>query len=130
VPTFAEFAKNPEFEKLMRGWGREGDRAFIAELDGQPAGAAWFRLWNEDEHSYGFVDGRTPELGLGVRAEQRSRGVGRALLRALLAQAQQDGYAAISLSVEPDNFSRQLYESEGFEKVGENGNAWTMVKKF
>lgn len=128
-PTLAEFSTHPEFKKLLRGWGREGDRAVMAELGGKQAGAAWYRLWTDGEHTYGYVDSATPELGIGVEPSQRGRGVGRALLRGLIEQARLDGYAALSLSVEPDNYSRQLYESEGFTKVGENGGAWTMVLK-
>lgn len=128
-PAAEEFAKNPEFQKLMRYWGRAGDRAVIAEVDGQPVGAAWFRFWTDAEHSYGYVDANTPELGIGVRAEQRGRGVGRKLLRALIEQARKDSIAEISLSVEPQNLSLWLYKTEGFVKVGEYGNSWTMVKK-
>lgn len=127
-PTLAEFSANAEFVKLLRGWGRPGDRALLALAAGRPAGAAWYRLWSEAEHSYGFIDTATPELGLGVAAAYRGQGIGRALLRGLIAQAQADGFAALSLSVEPENFSRALYESEGFVKVGENGGAWTMAR--
>lgn len=127
-PSLAEFSTNEEFQKLSRDWGRQGDRAFIAEVEHRPVGAVWYRLWTIAEHSYGFIDESTPELGMGVAPTWRGQGIGRALLRAALAQAGQDGFRAISLSVEPDNFSRRLYESEGFTKVGVNGNAWTMVK--
>ncbi len=128
-PSYNDFASHSEFVKLLRDWGRAGDRALIAEVDGEAAGAAWFRLWTDDEHSYGYVNAVTPELGMGVERKQRSKGVGRALLQALIKQASKDGYAALSLSVEPENFSRELYESEGFVKVGEEGDAWTMLKK-
>ena len=129
-PTLQEFESNPEFSKLMKGWGyRPGDKAVIAEIDGRSAGAAWYRLWTDEEHTYGFVDEKTPELGMGVRSALRGVGIGRELLRALIDEAYYEGYEQISLSVEPDNFSRKLYASEGFVKVGENDGAWTMVKK-
>lgn len=129
-PLLRDFADDPEFQKLMRGWGnRRGDKAVIAEIDGRSAGAAWYRLWTDEEHSYGYVDEKTPELGMGVRSALRGVGIGRQLLRGLIDEAYYDGYEQISLSVEPDNFSRKLYASEGFVKVGENDGAWTMVKK-
>jgi ribosomal protein S18 acetylase RimI-like enzyme len=126
-PAFAEFRKHPEFTKLLAGWGRPGDRALIAEQGGTMLGAAWFRLWTPQLHSYGFVDAGTPELGLAVVPDFRARGVGRALLQALIQAARADGYAALSLSVDPANRARHLYESEGFRKVGESGTSWTLL---
>lgn len=129
-PTLQQFATDPRYLMLMQGWGRRpGDKAVIGEIEGRSAGAAWFRMWTEAEHSYGYVDEKTPELGMGVRSALRGLGIGRQLLRALIDEAYYDGHEAISLSVEPDNFSRKLYASEGFVKVGENDGAWTMVKK-
>ena len=122
-----EFRRRPEFRKVLIGWGRPGDVSFMAEENERPIGAAWQRLWTEEEHSYGFVDAETPELGIAVHASHRSKGVGRALLRALIEAARDDGIRTLSLSVDPDNFSRRLYESEGFVKVGESGTSWTMI---
>jgi len=36
------------------------------------------------------------------------------------------GFRAISLSVEPDNPARRLYERAGFTRAGTVGGAWTM----
>ncbi|MGW7072581.1 hypothetical protein ACWGII_29645 [Streptomyces sp. NPDC054855] len=41
------------------------------------------RFFTEDEPAYGFVHADIPELAIGVVADWRGRGVGRALLRAL-----------------------------------------------
>ena len=121
-----KFFANPEYKKLLLGWGRLGDKSFVAEEGQRPIGAAWYRLWDEENHSYGFIDSNTPELGIGVKAKYRSKGVGRLLLRALIKSACDDGFKALSLSVDPSNFARQLYESEGFVKDGESGTSWTL----
>ena len=126
-PAFAEFRNDAEFLKLLGDWGRPGDVAVVAEDGGTMLGAAWFRLWTEARHSYGFVEERTPELALGVAPHARRRGVGRALLRALADAARDDGHPALSLSVAPDNVARRLYESEGFRKVGTSGTSWTLL---
>ncbi|MBI3304434.1 MAG: GNAT family N-acetyltransferase [Deltaproteobacteria bacterium] len=126
-PELEEFIEHPEFHKLLSEWGRPGDRAVIAEADGTPIGAAWYRLWTEENHSYGFVDASTPELGIAVHPRHRSKSVGRALLRELIEAARKDGFASLSLSVDPSNYARQLYESEAFVKVGESGTSWTMI---
>ena len=114
-PPFEEFSSN-----LLDNWGRDGDLAIIAEEDGQPAGAAWCRLWTDEDHSYGYVDAETAELGLAVDSKYRSRGIGRALLRELIRRSPR-----LSLSVDPKNPARRLYESEGFVKTGESGTSWT-----
>ena len=126
-PLFAAFCDNAEFTKLLTDWGRKGDRAVIADDDGSKSGAAWFRLWTAELHSYGFVDATTPEIAIAVRADYRSKGVGRRLLDALIQTARDDGFPALSLSVNPQNRARQLYESAGFRKVGESGTSWTLL---
>ncbi len=128
-PTPAEFREHPEFTKLLADWGRPGDRGVLAEAQRTRVGAAWFRLWTPELHSYGYVDARTPELAIAVVSTHRSRGVGRTLLRALVRIARKDGYPALSLSVSPSNYARSFYESEGFQKVGESGTSWTFLLK-
>jgi len=126
-PALAELREHPEFTKLLAAWGRPGDRGVVAEEQQSRIGAAWFRLWTPELHSYGFMNAETPELGIAVAVGHRSRGVGRTLLRALIEMAQSDGLPALSLSVSPSNYARALYESEGFCKVGETGTSWTLV---
>jgi len=127
-PDFEVFSKtNPEFQKLLAGWGRPGDFAVIAEINHQPAGAAWYRLWTEDLHSYGYVDPQTPEVGLGVDQSFRRRGIGRMLMNQLLERSLEQGIHKISLSVDPHNPALQLYQSIGFAKIGETGTSWTML---
>src|SRR6266404_9807120 len=102
-PSFAAFCNDPEFSKLLASWQRQGDRAVIADKNGTGIGAAWFRLWTAELHSYGFVDAATPEIGVAVRANYRSKGLGRRLLDALVQMARTDGFPALSLSVSPLN---------------------------
>jgi ribosomal protein S18 acetylase RimI-like enzyme len=124
-PAFSAFRHHPEFAKLLSGWGRRGDWGAIAENGGRQLGAAWLRLWTPELHSYGFVDSTTPELGLAVSPAHRRQGIGRALLNALIGRARVEGFPALSLSVDPLNPSRSLYESLGFQKVSESGTSWT-----
>jgi ribosomal protein S18 acetylase RimI-like enzyme len=125
-PLLSRFREEAEFARIFDAWGRPGDRALIATSHDLRLGAAWFRLWTPELHSYGFVAADTPEIGVAVAAAHRSRGVGRALLRALIETAHADGHPALSLSVSPENPARRLYESEGFRKVGESGTSWTL----
>jgi ribosomal protein S18 acetylase RimI-like enzyme len=112
--------------RYVEGWGRRGDRAIIVVEGFQPVGAAWYRLFSAAEPGYGFVDEATPELTIAVVPSRRGRGYGAELLGALLRQARSDGFASVSLSVEPENPALVLYERHGFAKVGERGDAWVM----
>ena len=108
------------------GWGRVGDAGLVAlDEQGEPVGAAWYRLFKHDDAGYGFVDERTPELSIAIVPEARGRGVGTRLLTALIEHARAEGFQALSLSVESDNPARALYERLGFVRVGGDA-AWTM----
>jgi ribosomal protein S18 acetylase RimI-like enzyme len=119
--------ERPQGARYVEGGGRPGDAAVVADKAGELVGAAWFRLFDANEPGYGFVDGRTPELTIGVEPGHRGEGVGRALLEALCDSAHEPGYPALSLSVELDNPALRLYESLGFERVERVGGAWTLV---
>jgi ribosomal protein S18 acetylase RimI-like enzyme len=127
-PSFAAFSSDPEFRKLLEGWGsRPGDEGLIAEEEGVAVGAAWFRLWSVEVHSYGFVRSDVPEVAMAVKEGCRSRGVGRALLEGLIQAACAAGYPALSLSVSPKNRALKLYTRLGFRRVGESGTSWTLM---
>lgn len=117
----------PDLARWVEGWGRPGDTGVVAELDGEPAGAAWYRLWTSEHHAYGFVDSETPELAIGVRADARGRGVGTALLTGLAARARSQGHPRLSLSVERENPALRLYRRLGFRRVDTAGGALTLV---
>jgi ribosomal protein S18 acetylase RimI-like enzyme len=113
--------------RYVRGWGRPGDTAVIALDGGFPVGAAWYRVFPEDEPGYGFVDPETPELAIAVVPSKRGYGIGEELLKDLISKAKEAGHSRLSLSVEPGNPARKLYERYGFEVVDEGDEAWTMV---
>ena len=111
----------------VKAWGRPGDTAMIALLDGFPVGAAWFRLFKATVPGYGFVDEQTPELAVAVVPNARGNGVGSALLVSLLDRARVNGYNAVSLSVDRHNERAiALYEQYGFGQVGETPESLTL----
>jgi GNAT superfamily N-acetyltransferase len=114
---------DPTFGQYTGEWGRPGDGGFVAEADQRVVGVVWWRLFRSDEAGYGFVDERTPELGIAVWPGERGRGVGRMLLRAATAE-----HPRLSLSVEDGNPARALYESEGFVAVGRSGDGTIMLR--
>jgi ribosomal protein S18 acetylase RimI-like enzyme len=99
------------------GWGRPGDGGAIAEVGVTPVGACWLRLFTAEHHGWGFVRPDVPEISLAVAPAWRRRGVGTLLLAAAVEQARKRGCPAVSLSVQPDNPARVLYERIGFRRV-------------
>src|SRR5262249_6484575 len=127
-PSVEEGLRRPDLAAIVLGWGRNGDVALVAaDGHGTRLGAAWFRLWTADESSYGFVDERTPELGIAVKSQYRHQGVGTSLFMTLLARAEQEGFSQVSLSVENDNPARRLYTRFGFRPVKETAGATTLL---
>lgn len=119
----------PSTAHYIAGWPRDTDLGAIAEAGGERIGAAWLRFFPADDPGYGFVSAEVPELTIGVVARWRGQGVGRALLRAVAAQARLAGIRQISLSVERKNFARKLYLAEGYQVVdGSDANSDTMVR--
>jgi GNAT superfamily N-acetyltransferase len=121
-----ELAANPHHARYIEGWGRAGDVGVIAEEDGRPVGAAWYRTFTAGEPGYGFLDEGTPEISIAVEPDHRRHGVGATLLRALCRRAKRDGLVALSLSVERDNPALRLYERIGFVEVEGTADACTM----
>jgi ribosomal protein S18 acetylase RimI-like enzyme len=129
-PPKEELLCLPHIKKYSDGWGRKGDRAFIAFTPHQKrVGAVWYRLFSAENKGYGYVDDETPELGIAIVPEYRKQGIGTLLLEKIIEQAKLDGYKALSLSVDPRNEAAvQLYRKLGFEQCGTSGTSWTMKR--
>jgi GNAT superfamily N-acetyltransferase len=128
TPTADEVLADPRYAMYLEGWPRSGDHGLIAEQHG-PVGAAWYRTYTEASHGYGFIAEDVPELSIAVIASRRREGIGRRLLLGLIEASEAQGHAALSLSVNLGNPARHLYESVGFQPVGEpRETALTMIR--
>jgi ribosomal protein S18 acetylase RimI-like enzyme len=117
----------PQLADYVQGWGRAGDYGLIAEVAGRPVGACWLRRFTAQHPGYGFLGEEIPGLGLGVAPAHRQRGIGTALLAAVVDLAREHGAGALSLSVSERNHrARRLYDRIGFVVVGREGDSWTM----
>lgn len=127
VPSPAELAADGALARYVAGWPAPGDLGVVADGDAAgPVGAAWCRLLPADRAGYGFVAADVPELSVAVAPGWRGRGVGRALVAAVLDAAWSAGHPAVSLSVEQDNPARQLYRGLGFVLHERQGGAETL----
>jgi len=126
----AELFREPAIIKILDHWGkRAGDFSMIAtDAEHKPVGAAWYRFWTDDDHSYRYIDENTPEIGIAVLKEHRRKGLGSRLMTQVLKHAQKKGIKQISLSVDPNNPALTLYKDQAFKKVAEVSTSWTMVK--
>ena len=126
-PSKHELLNAPNIKKYSEEWGRKGDRALVALIDDIPIGAAWYRLFDKSNKGYGYVDNKTPELGIAILPDFKQKGIGTILMKEINQQARDDGYKSLSLSVDPDNHSAvRLYEKLGFEYFGMSGTSWIM----
>ena len=107
--------EDPELEARMAAWlGAEGDRrtTWLAELDGVPVGMASLFEYRRmpkpgrDDSRWGYVS------NMFVREDVRGRGIGRALLDAVIAAAGERGYARLVLS--PSERALPFYRRAGF----------------
>ncbi len=127
-PKF-EILEDSEHARYVWGWRRPGDEGFLAvSPEGDPVGAAWYRMFPREEPGFGYIGTGVPELIIGVRPIWRAHGVGRTLLQRLCEHAAGRGHGRLSLSVGRGNFAQTLYRSEGFATVRRGIGRDTMVK--
>lgn len=102
------------------GWGESG---FATELT-QTYSAIWCAYENETKEIMGFialrgVAGHAEILNFAVRADQTQRGIGRGLLKHVLAYLELSGKWELSLEVAQDNMiACALYEQAGLKQLG------------
>lgn len=129
VKNKVELLNSPSIKKYYKDWGRKGDTALIAiDNNNQAVGAVWYRLFDESNKGYGFVDNRTPELGIAVTKKARGLGIGTLLMKQIIKQALGDGYKSLSLSVDPENTRAvYIYRQLGFIDYNVSGTSITMI---
>ena len=110
----------PEYARYVEGWGREGDRGFVAhDAEGHELlGAVWFRP---------PAQGATPELAFAVRPGHRRRGIGAALLTQWVRANPEQ--SETSLRVRANHPAVRLYERFGFKVVEQTEEGVTMRRE-
>lgn len=128
-PPLQELLSEPGLRRYIEGWGRKNDTAVIAlcRKYGEKVGAAWYRIFSDEEPGYGFVHEATPEIAIAVAPDLRGAGVGSGLLGALMNAARSGGFDALSLGVQKSNQAAvKLYEGKDFVRLRDEGDEWIM----
>jgi ribosomal protein S18 acetylase RimI-like enzyme len=120
----------PSIQNYYQDFGRAHDYCLVAEQEGKLLGAVWARVLSGPVKGYGYVDEHTPELAISVQNEFRGKGIGTALLRAMLDLLQRAGYGQISLSVQKENPAADLYKRLGFTTLEEKDEDYLMLYAF
>ena len=116
--------QEPSLWVYVDGFGHQkDDHCLVAEVDKKIVGAVWVRCIE----GFGHVSDTIPEFALAVYPQYRGRGIGSALMRAMLIHLQTEGYEKASLAVQKDNYAVKMYQQVGFEIVDENEEEYIMV---
>ena len=128
-PLPKEVIKDNSLSKYIENWGKDKfDIALVMESDNQCVGAIWGRLMTDENKGFGYVDNKTPELGMAVKQEYRNQGIGTKLIKAIDSEYQKIGVEYLSLSVDKANSASNLYKRLGYEIIEETESSWTMRK--
>ena len=128
-PSKQVFLRRRDIYKYVKGFGLESsDTGYVAETEeGMPIGAAWYRLYKDDNKGFGYIDGNTPEVSIAISEEHRNKGIGNMLLDALVQEAVKKGFPSLSLNVDSRNTAAvRLFEAKGFKVVSNEETSQTM----
>ena len=124
-PPSRDILADPQLQVYVQDFGKQtGDFGLFAEVEGVIAGAVWARIMED----YGYIDNETPSLAIALYKEYRGKGVGTALLQALLKLLQEHGYEQVSLAVQKENYAVKLYTACGFRVYRESEEEYIMVR--
>lgn len=108
----------PWTENIMKDNWRSGYLNWAIEVDQQLIAYAWVSCKSDEAEL----------LNITVTPELQARGYGRQLLTAILSELDQKGMSMLFLEVRESNAKAiKLYESLGFNQVGERRNYYPIV---
>lgn len=127
-PVSREVLKIPEVHAYIKDFGkRKDDYALIAESDEHIMGGVWVRILSEEVKGYGNIDSETPEFAISLFKEYRNKGIGTALMKAMIGHLKEKKYRRASLNVKKENYAVNLYKKVGFKIIGEDEQDYLML---
>lgn len=106
-----------ELKIYYRNFDIEKDLALLAEVDSEIVGAIWGIYWSQYNAGYGYYKDSYLEISMSILPAYRSKGIGSKLLEEFIRFAKTHKVQGLSLSVNPANFAKEMYEKKGFEVV-------------
>jgi ribosomal protein S18 acetylase RimI-like enzyme len=129
-PSLEKGLADPGVRNALVGWGeRVGDVAVIALADSNPAGAAWYRFYTNNNSIRGYIEETIPVIVIAVHKEYRRQGIGEKMIEWLTDHASKHNIQEISLMVSKDNHAINLYRKCGFREYAEKGDSLLMSHK-
>ena len=116
----------PELQVYIEDFGKHtGDYCLVAESNNMVVGAVWVRIMND----YGHIDDDTPSFAISLYKDYRAKGIGTAMMKAMLELLEREGYKQASLAVQKANYAVRMYKKVGFSIVDENEEEYIMLCK-
>ena len=111
---------NPVYVETLRLLGTDGEgEVLVAEDGGRLLGTIMFEPWSPRSEIARGAD-EAEVRAFAVAPQARGRGVGRALVNALVERAREEGVSRLLLSTQPQMLSAQyVYRARGFVRVPE-----------
>ncbi|MFL1427937.1 MULTISPECIES: GNAT family N-acetyltransferase [unclassified Nocardiopsis] len=111
---------NPAYVETLRLLGADGEgEVLVAEDGGRLLGTIMFEPWSPHSEVARGAD-EAEVRAFAVAPQARGRGVGRALVNALVERAREEGVSRLLLSTQPQMLSAQyVYRARGFVRVPE-----------
>ncbi len=105
----ASYSSTPQWDAALAG-RLDGGLILLAEVGNEPIG--WCRLFPQNEEAV--------ELGIGMAAPYRGKGIGGEMLRVCMEWARKNGYQRIVLdTMESNTVAQEFFRRHGFVEKGQ-----------
>ena len=122
--------REERFNKYIDKFGKEDDYALVWEKDGQIAGLAWTRLFDESNKGFGYVSDDTLELTVSILPGYNVQKISAELIEVISNELRIRDYKRVSVSVSENDELLDVYKKYDFiEKEKQEDNRVLLVKE-
>lgn len=122
--------REERFQKYIEKFGKEDDYAIVWEKDGQIAGLAWTRLFDEANKGFAYISDDVPELTVSILPGYNVQKISAELIEVISNELRIKGYDKVSVSVSENDEMLDVYTKYDFvEKEKQDDNRVLLVKE-